>query len=281
MKDLPKGSAEHGQRERFACQSYLHRVVGRGGAIRCASGSPAARLIGLRHLILKEELMSDLNLGGGIRLPEACKADRATQVGSTKHFTGGLVLGDGPGERHGVESHLEKCAALILNYRPSSLEIRTQVLFKWFDKVGEIHDHYIDIVTLQVDGAMIGYAVRPKERASDRYIQKLARIKKQAVSQGFLDNLLLFTEEDVCPVELFNAELFHSVRRPDCFGDPVAQDVVRSIAGVVSVGDLVEATRLEGMGFRAIVRLICSGHLEMLSYERISYKTLVFKKKEV
>ncbi|WGW03949.1 hypothetical protein [Tropicibacter oceani] len=225
--------------------------------------------------------MSDLSLGGGIRLPEACKGDRATQVGSTKHFTGGLVLGDGPGERHGVESHAEKCAALILSYRRSTLELRTQVRFEWSDKFGELHNHYIDLVTLQTDGAMIGYAVRPKDRASNRYIQELARIKKQAVSQGFLDNLLLFTEDDVCPVELFNAKLFHSVRGPDCFGDTVAQDVVRSMTGVVSVGDLVASTRLDGMGFRAIARLICSGHLEMLSYERITHTTMVFKKKEV
>ncbi|WP_245888645.1 hypothetical protein [Donghicola tyrosinivorans] len=132
--------------------------------------------------------MSDLSLDGGIRLPEACKGDRATQVGSTKHVTGGLVLGDGPGERHGVESHLEKCAALILSYRRSTLELRTQVRFEWSDKFGEIHDHYIDIATLQTDGQMIGYAVRPKERASTRYLQELARIRKQAVSQGFLDN---------------------------------------------------------------------------------------------
>lgn len=53
------------------------------------------------------------------------------------------------------------------------------------------------------------------------------------------------------------------------------------MTGVASVGDLVAATHLEGMGFRAIVRLICSGHLETLNYERIGPKTLVFKKKEV
>jgi urease beta subunit len=33
--------------------------------------------------------MSDLSIGGGVRLPEPSRGNRATQVGSTQHFTGG------------------------------------------------------------------------------------------------------------------------------------------------------------------------------------------------
>ena len=50
--------------------------------------------------------MSDLSIGGGVRLPEPSRGDRATQIGSTQHFTGGIVLGSGPGTRTGVELSL-------------------------------------------------------------------------------------------------------------------------------------------------------------------------------
>lgn len=225
--------------------------------------------------------MSDLSLTGGIRLPEPSRGNRKTQVGSTQHFTGGIVFGEGHGVRHGLESHLEANCAMVLAYRPNTKEIIEQVRFEWFDEFGEFHNHFIDFVVVRQDRTVTGYPVRPMNRVSQKYLIELARIKAQAISQGVLDDFRLLTEEDVCPVELFNARLFHSVRRPDCFGDPVAQNVLRSMKGVVCMGDLVEQTRMEGMGFRALVRLIRSGHLKTLGYERISHDAMVFKAKEV
>ncbi|MGC1496294.1 MAG: hypothetical protein WA790_10825 [Sulfitobacter sp.] len=214
---------------------------------------------------------------GGIRLPEASRGKRKTQVGSTRHFTGGLVLGDDSGVRVGTESHLEKNAALVLSQRWNTADLVEQAEFEWYDEDGEYHDHYPDLVVTQTDGLEIGYAVRPWARATDEYIVKLARIKEQAQEQGFLDDFRLFTEDDVCPVELHNAELFHSVRRPDCFADPVAQDIARAFSGIVTVDALVEQSQLAGMGFRAVVRLIRSGHLQMVRYERIERSSEVFK----
>ncbi|NBZ89511.1 hypothetical protein [Stagnihabitans tardus] len=225
--------------------------------------------------------MSELSIGGGIRLPEHSRGDRATQVGATQHFTGCIVLGSGPGIRTGLESHLELQAALILAARPEVRDLVEQVRFDWFDEDGEFHKHYIDLVATGQDGIVIGYAVRPLGRVKDAYLAQLARVKEQAIAQGVLDDFRLFTEQDVCPVELFNAKLFHSVRRPDQFGDPVAQDVVGRMTGVATIESLVEQTGLDGMGFRALVRLIRSGQLQMVSYERIGRGCLVFKTQEV
>lgn len=230
--------------------------------------------------------MSDLSIGGGVRLPEPSRGDRATQVGSTQHFTGGIVLdfdagGTGPGTRKGSESHLEGNAILLLAARPEVQDLVEQVRFDWFDEDGAVHKHFIDLVTTERDGTVVGYAVRPLAQVNGAYLAQLASVKEQAIEQGVLDDFRLFTDRDVSQVELFNARLFHSVRRPDCFGDPVARDVVDQMTGVVTIGCLVEQTRLDGMGFRAIVRLIRSGHLEMVGYERIDHTSLVFKAKEV
>lgn len=222
--------------------------------------------------------MSYTSHSGGIRLPEASRGKRKTQVGSTRHFTGGIVTGDGPGFRQGTESHLETNATLLLSCRRNTLELIEQVAFDWYDEHGECHTHYIDLVAVTTpDRLPIGFAVRPWARASDEYIVKLARIKEQAQEQGFLDDFRLFTEDDVCPVELHNAQLFHSVRRPDCFADPVAQDIARASSGIVTVDALVEQSQLAGIGFRAVVRLIRSGHLQMVRYERIERSSEVFK----
>lgn len=225
--------------------------------------------------------MSFSSNAGGIRLPEFSAGDRATQVGSKFHFTGGMVLGDGPGRRMGQDSHMERQATLIIHARRETANLVEQVHFAWVNGEKESVSHWIDLVQTRVDGMVIGYAVRPLARVSDDYLLKLARIKEQAISQGVLDDLRLFTEEDVCPVEWHNACQFLAVRRPDCFADPVAADVVSQMMGVTTVEDLVAATGLAGMGFRAMVRLIRSGHLEMIRHERISHNSQVFKAKEL
>lgn len=221
--------------------------------------------------------MSYPSHSAGIRLPENSRGNRQTQVGSKKHFTGGLVFGEDHGGRLGTESHLEMQAALLLRYDPEAIDLVEQVRFAWYDEHGEYFDHYIDLVQTRKDGRVVGCAVRPRERASHEYICKLARIKEQAIAQCFLDDLRLFTEDDVCPVELHNAKLFHSVRRPDTFAQPVLNEVLSSAGVQTTVGALVEQSGLGGMGFRAVVRLIGSGHLQLVRHERIERSSEVFK----
>lgn len=221
--------------------------------------------------------MSNLFFSGGIRLPDHSRGDRKTQVGSTRHFTGGLVLGGQHGVFAGTDSHLEKNAVLLLAYRATTLDLIEQVRFAWYDEDGEYFNHYIDVVQWRTDGKVVGYAVRPMGRVSDAYLRKLARIKEQAIAQCFLDDFRLFSEKDVCPVELHNATLFHSVRRSDDFADPVAQDVCKNVCGIATVGTLVDKTGLEGMGFRAVVRLIRSGHIQMLRNEKIERSTEIIR----
>ena len=214
---------------------------------------------------------------GGIRLPEVSRGNRDTQVGSKRHFTGGAVIGDGHGVRLGLESNLEKKALLLLSARPATLDVVEQVAFEWYDQHGKYHTHYMDLVVTQTDERVVGYAVRPTQHAGLKYTTKLARIKEQAIRGGVVNDFRLFTEQDVCPVELFNAELFHAVRRPDCFADPVMKDVAGASVGVTTIGELVDESGLDGMGFRAAVRLIKSGHLQMVRYERTERSSEVFR----
>lgn len=214
---------------------------------------------------------------GGIRLPEQSAAERSTQVGSSHHFTGQIVIGDGVGRLLRTESHLEMKAALILAVRPETAELFEQIAFEWTDADGTRRVHYIDLVVQQKDGRWIGYAVRPAARVCPTYLKKLARIKAQAQANGFLWDFRLFSDEDVDPDELFNARLLHSVRVPEPNADAIARKVISGARGVVTIGSLVAETGLEGHGFRAVVRQIRSRNLHAVRRERINYATEVFR----
>ena len=213
----------------------------------------------------------------GIRLPEPSAGDRATQVGSSHHFTGQIVLGDGRGRVVGLESHLEMKAALILAARSSTDALFEQIAFEWRDAEAASRIHYLDLVVRRTDGRWIGYAVRPRGRVTPTYLADLARIKAQAIGAGFLSDLRLFSEDDVDPVALFNAKLLHAVRVPDPVPDAAVRTVAARITGVTTVGALVHETGLGGAGFRAVVRLIRSGHLMPIRHVRIDRDTEVCK----
>jgi len=218
---------------------------------------------------------------GCIRLPEQSAGHRDTAVGSSHHLTGRLVIGEGHGRRLGFESHLEAKAAMILAARGETVSLVEQFLTNWTDELGKALRHFVDFVQTKVDGERIGYAVRPTARVSHEYLLKLAHIKEQAVAGGILSDFRLFTEKEVCPVEMANASQFHAVRRPDPFGDKIATEVVRNLSGVATIGQLTDAIGLDGMGFRALVRLIRSGELEMVRHEVISRQSQVIKVRQL
>ncbi|MDE4276779.1 hypothetical protein PXK58_20925 [Phaeobacter gallaeciensis] len=215
---------------------------------------------------------------GGIRLPEASLADRNVAAASKGHFTGHIVLGDGPGRITQIESHHELKACLCLAVRPETDEIYEQVGFKWYDEDGELHTHYFDFVVVQTDGEVFAYSVRPSYGVTDAFFEEMCRISDQARTEGFVTDVRLVTEEDLDPVALFNAELLHSIREEDPEADAAARKTVREMEGIETLETLRDITGCGAMGFRALIRLIRSRNLQLVSYERISPKSQVFKR---
>ncbi|MDE4099702.1 hypothetical protein [Phaeobacter gallaeciensis] len=215
---------------------------------------------------------------GSIRLPDPSLADRDVPAASKGHFTGQIVLGDGPGRITQLESHHELQACLCLAARPETDEICEQVGFEWYDADGELHTHYFDFVVVQTDGAIIAYSVRPSYGVSDAFFEEMCRISDQARKAGFVADVRLLTEEDLDPVELFNAELLHSVREEDPEADEAARKAVRDMQGIETLEALKDRTGCGAMGFRALIRLIRLRHLQLVSHERISLKSQVFKR---
>ncbi|MFV1594056.1 hypothetical protein VWZ88_15995 [Phaeobacter sp. JH20_36] len=217
----------------------------------------------------------------GIRLPEPSLANRDVAAASKGHFTGHAVLGDGPGRIVQLESHHELQFCLCLAARPETGEIYEQVSFEWHDADGELHPHYFDFVVVQTDGAVIAYSVRPTYGVSDAFFEEMCRISDQARKAGFVADVRLLTEEDLDPVELFNAELLHSVREEDPEADEAARKAVRDMQGIETLEVLRDRAGCGAMGFRALIRLLRSRQLQLVSHERISPKSQVFKREQV
>ena len=95
------------------------------------------------------------------------------------------------------------------------------------------------------------------------------------VTPEFADEVVVMTERDIDPVELFNAEMMHEMRRPDLEADAAARRVMGELAASVQIQDLVEVINLGARGFRAVVRLIRSHDLELTNKVRITHEAFV------
>lgn len=117
--------------------------------------------------------------------------------------------------------------------------------------------------------------VKPRERLErERILDEAHRIAAQ-VTPSFADEVTLFTDTDIDPVQLHNAELFHAMRARDPEADAAMRRLLATIAGDIRIGDLVALSGLEARAYRATVRLIASGALEPCAFERIGYETFV------
>ncbi|WP_411353092.1 hypothetical protein PNH50_18910 (plasmid) [Leisingera aquaemixtae] len=225
--------------------------------------------------------MSNPFYQGGRRLPSASLADRDVPAASKGHFTGQIILGNGPGRVVQLESHHELLVCICLAARPETDEVFEQVAFEWHDEDGILRTHYFDFVVLQTDGAAVAYSVRPSDGVSGKFVEEMCQISDQARNSGFVADVRLVTEEDLDPVELFNAELLHSIREEDPEADEAARTTVREMQGIQTLETLRDRTGRGAMGFRALIRLIRSRHLQLVEHERISLHAHVYKREQV
>lgn len=216
----------------------------------------------------------------GQRLVQLSVSKRNLSGASKNHLTGFFVFGDGDGRIVGSESHLEFNFALCLAARSDTADLHEQVLFNWKDLKGEVHKHYFDFVVTQTDGSRVAYTVKPLVWLNGEFAETIPEIAHQARKSGQFTDVRLLTDEDLDRVSLFNAELLHACRNAVIEHDEVAKSVLRKMISVTTLGALVAETRLEGNGFRALVRLIRSRHLKLRAHEHISYDAAVYKAKQ-
>ena len=236
--------------------------------------NPASTLLDV-PVYESSDISSDPRSDIGISLPSASLAERKVAVKSKGHFCGHLVIGDHDERVIAVESHLEMNCALVLSARREVVELREQVAFPWIDDIGRNRTHFFDFLATLRDGSRTAIFVKPMRLSKKQKFVSEARQILPQVSSDFADRVVLMTDCDINPVELFNAELLHSVRLADPDIDCTAEAAVANLQGVATVADLVKAVAIPGQGFRAVVRLVRNHILELVQNERIAPDALL------
>ncbi|MEM5543678.1 hypothetical protein WNY61_13115 [Sulfitobacter sp. AS92] len=215
---------------------------------------------------------------GGLMMPQRIQTSRKVAKGRRTHFTGQFTFGSDEGQTMDIESHTELCTALVTIARPDVVGLENQVPFKWVKPNGETATHHFDFRVLMADGSRRAIMVKSEyRRRQPKVQQELAQIAAQ-VTPDFADEVIIMTERDLDPVELFNAEMLHEMRRPDPEADATARRIVNEMVASVQIQDLVDAIDLGARGFRAIVRLIRSHELKLVIKVRIAHEAYVCRR---
>jgi hypothetical protein len=175
-----------------------------------------------------------------------------------------------------VESGLEKNHGLGLLARSDLLELHEQVPAKYLDADGEVATHWFDFVALLKDGSKVAVAVRPADKAES--LRAELELVAASVSRDFADRIAIMTENDLSRELIHDAKLIQCVRRdPPCESDPIVAELVAVLEKPVAIKTLVEESGRGALAFRAVVRLIGAGVLEVFGPGRIDEPTLVAK----
>lgn len=186
------------------------------------------------------------------------------------------IVGGAEPRRIYCEGGLEEKAAYIFTTHRDVADVHEQPApVRYTDENGKARQHTFDSLLMLKDGRKIAAQIKPaKYEAKWRPIIWLIA---QQMSRQFADAAVLLTEKDLHPDLVHNAMLIHAVRRdPPGVHDERMRDLVSKLKGSVRIGDLVEHSGLTGRGFRAIVRLIADGELDIAG-GRIGYDTQVFR----
>lgn len=211
------------------------------------------------------------------RLPAPSRADRKIALSSKGHCTAHAVFGEGAGVRMQAESWTELRNLYLLNARHDVVAMREQALFRYGPQLKS--KHVFDVLVTLRDGRTIAYTVKPERGlSSGKFLDTMQGIAWWVRKLRFADDTRLITEADFDPVELHNAQIFATVRETDPEAETAARLVLQGMVGARSLRDLTLETGLEARGYRAFLRLIRLGELEIEPGCRIAPRTLVRNK---
>lgn len=214
---------------------------------------------------------------GPIHLPEHSRAERNVPAASTAHCTVNSVLGNGTLYRFQSESLLEFRHQLVLSSLGNVADMREQVRFRYGrDDEKEI---VFDLFVTLRNGCRIAGDVKPEVRLrSGFHLARLQEVAWWVHEKDFADEVRLFTDADLDPVELFNAELFNAVRGEDAEADAAAMHVASSLEGGRRLRDLATEIGLKARGYSALLRLVAKDVLRPLTHVKIGPETIVARK---
>lgn len=164
------------------------------------------------------------------------------------------------------ESGLERSVALLLMARNDIGDLREQwPKVEYRDANGRLRSHTFDFLVTTVAGSRIAIAVRPSTKVERSGLRETLGLISAQTGCLHADRFLIRTEEHVHRDDVVNARMIISARRlVDPTADAAVSALVDSLRGTVVLGDLVDASGLEGRAFAALVRCIADGTLSLV-----------------
>ena len=218
--------------------------------------------------------MVEADHGEPLTLPAKSRAERDVPRASTAHCTVNSVMGHGDGIRFQSESLLEFRHKLVLNSLGAVVDMREQVRFRYgpLDEYEVVFDLFLHLE----DGTRLAGDVKPEVRLqSGRHLKKLQEVAWWVREKDFADEVRLFSDADLDPIELFNAQIFSAVRDPDPEADTAAIAIAASLKGGRSLHDLTLEIGMQARGYHALLRLLRDGTLYPFSHARIGPESIV------
>jgi hypothetical protein len=172
------------------------------------------------------------------------------------------------GRKVWYEAELELCFALLARMRPDVVEIVEQPpAVIYVDDHGRERQHTFDFGLKQTNGSTGLVAVKPSALVEQTGVGRTVNLIAEQISPSRADWVLLFTDLDLSPIDLFNAQTIHHARRdPWPEDDAALARLLRRLKGKTTIGELAARCDLGGYGFDAVVRAIADGKLSLHEY---------------
>jgi hypothetical protein len=181
------------------------------------------------------------------------------------------------GRKVWYESILERCCALLARLRPDVTEIAEQPqAVTYVDDEGHIRTHTFDFrFTTSALGRVL-MAVKPSALVAKTGIKRTVDLIREQIPPSVADFVGLFTEKKLSTVDLFNADAINLAGRDPWPEDDAGLDkIVRKLTGKITIGELVEKSKLGGCGFDAVVRAIDARKLRLVEYTMLDFDAVV------
>jgi hypothetical protein len=174
------------------------------------------------------------------------------------------------------ESHLELMVFFMLTLRMQTATVEDQPDAVTYWDGETLRGHTFDFLVINHDGSRIYIAVKPAKRVERSGVKTTLRLIADQLPPGS-PSVRLITDADFSYADRYNAtQAFDFLRFPVEEHDQAIAAMADDLVGAVRIADLVAASGLGAMGFRAIVRLIAHRVFEPVNRkERITYDTLV------
>jgi hypothetical protein len=172
------------------------------------------------------------------------------------------------GRKVWYEAELELTFALLARMRPDVAGVAEQPPpVRYIGDDGVEHRHTFDFLLKMKNGTRGFVAVKPFGRVEQTGVGRVVELTAEQISPSLADWTLLFTEQDLSPIDLFNARAIHHARRdPWPEDDAAVAKVLARLKGEITIGELAAKSRLGGYGFDAVVRAIADGKIKLAEY---------------